>query len=212
MMKIKLPDYADNTEVTEGDKLIAFARIAYDECPPNPCEDWDGFGTFYLLGKCHSNFDEQCLKLLEDKDAVGLSYYEHGDCMWFVADSSVPAGVEFQWDGVRLAGVWEPDDIIKQTADDKKLKTGTDERRQWMVDQAVDACEVYTWWCNGEVYSYDIRVYNKRQTEDGATYDELNDYRHDEPVHEDSCSGYYGQESIDEAIKAAATALELEIN
>src|SRR5262245_27751229 len=40
--------------------------------------------------------------------AFVLSYYQHGQCLWFLHGEE-PAGVEFQWDGTRIAGllVWE---------------------------------------------------------------------------------------------------------
>lgn len=50
-------------------------------------------------------------------------YYEHGSCIWGITEVSattletldVPAGVEFQWDGVRIAGLllWEPNGQTK---------------------------------------------------------------------------------------------------
>jgi len=198
-MKIKVPycpDYPEAIAVTIGEKQIAFVSLVQDECGVNPCIDWDGFGTFHSLGRRHHNHNEQCLEILKkDKDAVALSYFEHGNSLWMVAELPSPAGVEFQWDGTRMAGVWEPDNVIKKTADDEGLKPGTPERRAWMVKQAEDACVIYTYWCNGQIFGYQIEIFDKRES-DGEVYDDLRDYRYDTAEYEDSCYGFYGSDDV----------------
>lgn len=100
-------------------------RLEYDhdaECPA----DW----KLYSFGRRHTNFvspeklglgleleadglpkvfDKKLRTKLKNGLAHWLSYYEHGSCWWGRKDGPVPAGVEFRWDGRRVAGllVWE---------------------------------------------------------------------------------------------------------
>jgi len=192
-----------------GDYIL-FIRTDYTVGESNPCEDMDGIGTIRSLSTRHVNNiapDEMNEILDKDADAVILSYFEHGQSLWFVKDSPAPAGVEFQWDGVRVAGIWIPDDCVRESY------TGQDglSRRDWMVKQAAAACETYTQWSNGEVYGYDVELYCKR-VEDDYLYDELTDYRFANPVYADSCGGFYGwdyfeQEVLNSAKDAIETAL-----
>jgi hypothetical protein len=70
-----------------------------------------------------------------------------------------------------------------------------------MKAYAQQACDIYTQWANGDVWYYTIEVYKLRRYR-GAVLDEPSDYRHNEPVLEDSLSGIYGlQEAIDAATK-----------
>ena len=78
-----------------------------------------------------------------------LSYFEHGDCLWFRKDGTTPGGVEFQWDGVRLAGllVWEH----RATA----MGAKTFEERAKDADGFL---KEYTDWANGHGYRYSIET------------------------------------------------------
>lgn len=155
--------------------------LHYDGDIENPC-DFDGW-KLYSFCRRHSNFrhpDDLGLGSIDPTTGLPkitnpglrnklkhglafiLSYYEHGNCLWLLLGDE-PAGVEFRWDGVRLAGllVWE----------DKASHLGPrtfDGRRQ---DAAV-FLRTYTAWCNGEGYGYSI--------EDGHGN------------HVGSCYGFYG--------------------
>ena len=196
--EIAMPSVPGDTAATVVGDKIWFVTIEYDDSPENPSNEWDGFGKFHSLSTRHYNFNEDCPQILkDDEDAVPLSYYEHGNCMWFTADGPTPCGVEFQWDGVSLAGVWEPDDHVRESTE---FKPGTDERRAWMREQAESACETYTQWCNGSVYGYSVTAYAVRRVGDDI-YDEESDYRLDDTVFEESCWGFYGWDSVEEAVK-----------
>ena len=86
---------------------------------------------------------------LAEKLATGyahfLSYFEHGDCIWFLADGYAPPGVEFRWDGVRYAGllVWEDEPVPTMTRED-------------LAKDAAIYLDAYTAWCNGEGYGFVI--------------------------------------------------------
>jgi hypothetical protein len=119
--------------------------------------DRDDDGTHGLVA------EGELAKKLENGLAFWLSYFEHGQCMWFLKDGPVPGGVEFRWDGTRYAGllVW----------DNPENEIGAKTRE----DRAKDAAgflEDYTSWANGEGYYYVV------ETEDGE--------------HIDSCGGFLG--------------------
>lgn len=88
--------------------------------------------------------------------AFWLSYFEHGQCVWFLKDGPVPLGVEFQWDGVRVAGllVWEhPENELGGKTVEERAK------------DAAGFLKSYTSWANGEGYCYCI------EDEDGKVVD-----------------------------------------
>jgi hypothetical protein len=70
--------------------------------------------------------------------------------------------------------------------------------REW----AAQACDVYTQWCNGEVYGYQVVVYRARHSHDGHLYDDLDDYRFDTALWDDSCWGFYGEAYFEGELKA----------
>lgn len=181
------------TKVTIIGDLIVFVTIAHDEFAGSPLDD-DGMGEIISFNRRHTSSAKASYgreELETNPDAVALSYFEHGLCSWTVSGDR-PLGTEgdWQWDGVDLAGVWLPD---KETLVTCSLPPGP-ERKAWMAKQASVACEVYTQYCNGEIYGYDIEVYRYREP-----YDRLADYRFDKPLEEDSCWGFYGDD-VKEAV------------
>lgn len=156
-------------------------RIEFDADIENPNTNGDGQWTLYSFCSRHVNFkhpddlkvvvgrnhvekvrDRTLKRKLENGLAHWLGYFEHGQCCWFRTDAP-PPGVEFQWDGVRYAGllVWEhkPSDMGAKTYEDR-------------AKDADAFLNTYTSWANGEGLYYCI------EDEDGETVD--------------SCGGFYG--------------------
>ena len=157
--------------------------IETDSDANNPCEEQDGLGFIHSFSTRHGNYldPDKAFEMKEaDPDVVPLSYFEHGQCMWMIADGPTPAGVEFQFDGRRYAGIWVPDDCIRESYRGQDGKS----RAEWMRDQADRCCEIYTAWCNGDIYQYTI------EDEDGDVVESL-------------CGTYYLDHCTAEAKSAA---------
>ena len=158
-------------------------RIAIypDGDTPNPLDDWSEMGTILSLNRRHVHFDPDGVEAAtrDNPDAVPLSYFEHGLCLWSVA-GELPAGARCPFDSVPFAGVWLPDADTLASA----RPYGGWTRRQFMRKRARQACEAYAQWCNGDVYGYEIH----RLTACGACHGER-----PEPV--ESCWGFYGLEN-----------------
>lgn len=213
---VRIPPYAgDATMATVLGDYIIFVKKGYSTDDPNPLEEFGGAGAIYSLGSRHSNYNPERVKeaVESDPDAVPLSYFEHGNCIWGVAEGFLArhpgtAG-DFRWDGVRFAGVWVPDEHLRKTADDAGEAPGSVERRARMRQYAEQACTTYTAWANGEVYRYAVEAYPARSVEGFGVYDDRSDYRYDKPVFEDSCSGIYDDDdhyfdkSVREAVQEA---------
>lgn len=199
---VEIPEEVGKTKVTINGKLIAFCSIHYDSCPENPL-DMDCEGQIYSLSKRHNNFNPEIIEEnIKNPDCIALSYFKHGNSLWFVRNQSSEHSIpDMRWDGVSLAGLWIPDN---ETLKEAEKFPSPEERRDFFVKRATQACELYTQYCNGEVYGYDISVYNLK-TDEMNTYDEKSDYRYNTPVFEDSCWGYFGwnfvQESVEEILK-----------
>jgi hypothetical protein len=199
----KLPD-RDGTKTTIIGNRIVFVTVDHDSDCENPCTSCDGVGTVRSLSRRHINhieYDEAKGLLEADQDVIPLSYFEHGNCAWFVmnGECSNTPGIEFQWDGVKFAGIWIPDTSVRESY------TGQDglTRRAWMVQQAESACEVYTAWVNGECYGFRVEVYKVRKDDQGEPFDSADDYRRDTPEHKDSCWGFIGWDHAKDEIKDA---------
>jgi len=141
---------------TTAIKLVI--KVWHDEMPDNPCDgdDW----KIHSFSRRHGNFThpddlgfdengqpEKELQAKIDKGlAFPLSYYEHGQCLW----SLQGGGPQCRWDSVSLAGllVWEGDDDVHQDEN-------VEERTKW----ATAFVEMFTQWCNGEVYGYTIEAF-----------------------------------------------------
>ncbi len=67
-------------------------------------------GTILSLNRRHANFDPGRRRGGDrhNPDAVPLSYFEHGLCLWSVA-GELPAACRCPLDSVGFAGVWLPD-------------------------------------------------------------------------------------------------------
>jgi hypothetical protein len=134
---------------------------------------------------------------VRDPDVLAiLSYGEHGQSRWWVADGGT--GSFGPWDSVRTAGaiVWQ----------------GEDSERAWWADlsepEKADIlntiCEVYTDWSNGACYYYAIEV-RSGPSECASCGSELDDWDHvdselDDWDHVDSCGGFIGDDYMVEAI------------
>ena len=200
---IKTPD-GIGTASTIVDEKIIFVQVEHDDVSVDDC-----FldGRIHSFSRRHQNFledfefpgsKEECRKALIKKfgaDTAFLSYYEHSGCIWFV-EGNGPPGADCRWDGVSFAGIWVPGTDIKLAARKLKLKAGSADRAKYMEQRASTDCETYTFWCNGEVYMYDIAAYMLRRSQSGQAFDRIHDYRFESPVYQDVCGGYYGWDNL----------------
>lgn len=176
------------------------------ECPScgNSCgEEFEDVGEkmghkVYVCGYC-GKFSVAC-RVEQESDCVILGYFEHGNCIWHVT-GEIPRGTEgdYRWDGVRVAGVWEPDKYILEAAETLGLEPGSADRQRWMEKQARSACETYTAWCNGWVYWYSLSIYKARQ-HNGHILKQRDDYRFDDPLYDQGCGGFYDTDHLAEDI------------
>jgi hypothetical protein len=144
--------HAIETETFEQGGHTYRIAVYADEHAANPLEDWDEMGAILSLNRRHINFDPVGVEAAEaDPDAVPLSYFEHGLCRWSVA-GELPLGAQCPFDSVSFAGIWLPDALTLESA----RPYGGWTRRQFMRLRARQACDVYTLWCNGEVYGYQL--------------------------------------------------------
>jgi hypothetical protein len=169
---------------------MKIVTLMNDISPENPCDDSEGW-KLYSFGRRHSNHRDPESFFPNGKPSIGLrrklavgtafllSYFEHGNSVWSLQGD----GPKDQWDSVHMAGllVWEG----------KAKDLGPPEKRE---EYAEAFLEVYTCWCNGEVYGYSV--------EDVKT---LPCGHKDEPTDVDSCFGFYGNdlEHMAEEVRAA---------
>jgi hypothetical protein len=140
-------------------KSIELAGVTYrislypDHFAENPLQDWSEMGQIFSLNRRHENYDPEAIEaaIRSNPDAVPLSYYEHGLCRWAVS-GEFPMVANCPFDSVSFAGLWLPD---AETIGSASGLTQA-ERRRFMEERARQAAEVYTQWCNGEVYGFEI--------------------------------------------------------
>jgi len=201
-IEYNLPAHGDDTASTVVGNKIVFVTIRYDSDCNSPTEDCDGMGVMYSGSNRHNNFkplDELQEMAKADPDAVKLSYYEHGQSLWYVASEYAGFLPDKQWDGVSFAGLWVPDECVRESYQGQDGLT----RRAWMLKQAQSCCAEYTRWCNGECYGYEIKVYKLERDEDGEPLTDQDYYPVARPIWEDSCWGYIGWDYAVESTKEA---------
>jgi hypothetical protein len=137
-------------------------------------------GSILSLNRRHVNFDPAGVERAVggNPDAVPLSYFEHGRCLWCVA-GELPAAADCPWDSVGFAGLWLPDAGTLASA----ANYGGWTRRMFMRKRARQACDAYTLWCNGEVYGYEIGRVTVCDCCQSETHEAV-----------ESCWGFYGLE------------------
>jgi hypothetical protein len=193
---VKLPEPQTSTSVILGDRIV-FMRMEHDPDSESPF-DWGTLGTLYTFKRNHLHFNvhEASAALESDRDAVPLSYYEHGNCLWDVAGGArIRCAPDAEWDQVGLAGVWVPDDDTRGAAPAHSKR-----RREYMRKRAAEVCAVYTQYCNGEVYWVSVLAYAVRRDERGEVWERQEDYRRETPLSKDSCGGLFGYEYAQEEL------------
>jgi len=165
------------------DGVITFTLVDYDESAEDPTT-WDGVGHIYSGNRRHKNYRAD----YESLDGVGLSYSEHELCKWEVYQFY--RGRSFFYDGM-----WMPDEVLEEQLRDVLPQDKPNALREW----ARQACEIYTKWCNGEVYWVKIAAYPVRY-DCGNLYDQPSDYRFDTPLFTESCGELY-EDMVDEYIQ-----------
>lgn len=183
---------ADALEVTEvlvaGDR-IAFITVGHDDSVGFE-ELTDGLaGRFYSFNRNHRNFVEPAEgdRLVAEERGRYLSWYGHGGETWFPRDDAPPAGVEFNWDGVRTAGVWVP----KAETLERAAKAA-DPEPALAADCSLD-CRCYTDWVNGNVFEAELLVYRSRTDGEGRLFDLPSDYRFETIESQGTYTGVVGE-------------------
>ncbi len=184
---------AIETEAVEQDGQTYRITIYPDGDAPNPLDDWSEMGAILSLNRRHRNFDpiRVASAIESNPDAVPLSYFEHGLCLWSVA-GELPAGARCPFDSVPFAGVWLPDSETLESA----RNYGGFTRRHFMRKRARQACAAYTDWCNSEIYGYEVH----RIDGCGGCHAERSELV-------DSCWGFYGLEQCRSEAGAVIAAL-----
>lgn len=186
---------AIETTTIERDGQTFRIRIYPDGDAPNPLEDWSEMGTILSLNRRHANFDPAGVEeaIESNADAVPLSYFEHGQCVWSVA-GELPAVCRCPWDSVGFAGVWLPDAETLASA----RNYGGFTRRMFMRKRAREACEFYTQWCNGDIYGYEVE---RLTTCDHCGSEQASVIA--------GCWGFYGLDACRDEAESAARARQL---
>lgn len=91
-----------------------------------------------------------------DPYTVMLDCYEHGGQVWSVTGS----GPQCHFDTARGAGVWVPDQCLRDELDSIKEKGGLDAARTKAVEFARQALESYNAWLAGDCYGVAVDVFS----------------------------------------------------
>ncbi|OGU51131.1 MAG: hypothetical protein A2199_12335 [Hydrogenophilales bacterium RIFOXYA1_FULL_63_33] len=91
-----------------------------------------------------------------DPHTVMLDCYEHGGQVWSVTGS----GQQCLFDTARGAGVWVPDQCLREELDSIKTNEGIDAARTKAVEFARQALESYNAWLAGDCYGVAVDVFS----------------------------------------------------
>ena len=109
--------------------------------------------------------------LIGDPYAVSLDVYEHGGQFWSLSGG----GMQCQWDTSRGAGVWVPDEYLREELDSIKERDGMEAAREKATEFAGQALEPFNSWLSGDCYGLAVDVYlvesgKLRHVDDSAVY------------------------------------------
>jgi hypothetical protein len=128
----------------------------------NPCEwsEWEPIS----FGNRHINYKEpedvgvkgidsyggviatqRLQRKLDSNTAFILSYFEHGDSIWFLKGHGAP-GSDCRWDGRKVAG------LLRWNGKARDIGKTFEEREK----NAKLFIESYTQWCNGDIWGYQV--------------------------------------------------------
>lgn len=93
--------------------------------------------------------------LVGDPYSVMLDCYEHGGQVWSLSGS----GMQCQFDTARGAGVWVPDDVLREELDEIRKSNGLEVARSKAVEFAGQALESYNAWLSGDCYGVAVDVF-----------------------------------------------------
>lgn len=117
-----------------------------------------------------------------DKDVIILDCYDHGSQWWSLSGH----GMQCPWDTARGAGVWVPDECLREQLDSDEANG--EDRRAKAKEYCKQFLEIHNAICNGDVYGCVVHVYN----EDGEL---------DEIEIDDECWGFVGLTWAEKVLK-----------
>ena len=164
-------------------------EIHQDEIPESPRE-WDNLGTMvcwhnrYLLGDEQPNIEPERFfeDLGEEVFRLNLYLYDHSGITMNTSGFSCP------WDSGQVGWIYVTKERVRKEYSVKRISKKIRERVFNLLRSEVKTYDDYL---TGNVYGYSVKDLN------------------DEFV--DGCSGYYGQEGVLEAIRAAKSFIDYKI-
>lgn len=195
-MKLQqLPDLNQTEHVFDDERVAFVTRSICDSADDDPL-NWTGDQIVSVV-RDHHNFDPDAFaKNKRNTDCVKLGYYRHGSSLWFV-QGEAPPGADCPWDSVHLAGLWIPGfHSLKQLQQVSKAKGKL--RRAKALELAREACRIYSVWCNGEVYGYDVKVYRALYDDATLVTDRQRYVASGDVLVDESCGGFYLMSEADQ--------------
>lgn len=140
-MKHELADIAAMYDGTQYEDTYQDQEAYVDKCLRADCNDNDWYNVMYSddLEAVLCEMWSEPAYFPGDKDAQLLACYSHGGQVWSLSGS----GTQCRWDTSNSAGVWVPDDCLRQQLDDA-------------APQAVWAFVRNTNWIRGTGKSYQL--------------------------------------------------------
>lgn len=195
------PDNADDILVEKVGSHLVVGYLVHDSDYDG--DMGDGMGLMYSFHRRTPKGDlELGMRALKgDPCAVRLDCYSRGGEMWSVSES----GMQCQWDTARGAGVWVPDDCLRDQIKDD-VASGLDFHTQCEM-YCKQFLSEYNALINGDVYGCVIQVFQMV----GDDADEWS------PAFDvDSCWGLVGYDHATETLKkylsdATVTSFKLQV-
>lgn len=198
---------SNNIYQTENYRGYAI-KVYYDEDAESPRTAWDNLGTMYTAHRryrpeqefdAHFTIDEVFpdgnwrgefkKSFLKEYIALKIYLFDHSGQSVSTTPFSCP------WDSGWFGIIAVPVESVKKEWNWQVL---TKKRRERIEEILRAELETYNSWLHGEVYGYQIEF----EDEDEENLDTC----------DDSCWGFYGDESLDEMIQQAKNAIDYTID
>lgn len=145
-------------EVMETENKIILGTILPDSNYGNFFEDNEGMGELILFNR--DNYSKEMKKAQKNKKLNYLiDKYEHSNVHYSVA--STQKYPDAQFDISHGAGVYYPSEEIQKAYNKMKKEIGETEAFIHFIKDTNAILDNYSSWTNGEIYFYNIQVFNK---------------------------------------------------
>jgi len=150
----------NSLEVIKTENKVIVGFLTYDQDPSHYFDDDEGAGEFKEFRNAEDR-DSEVLNLSKTKKLFYLvSRHKHGNVHYSVSGTNSYGNDKF--DVAHGCGLYIPDPYIQSEYRKMKKTDGEGSAYEHFIKHANSTLDSYSDWCNGEVYTYNVIVFDTK--------------------------------------------------